>query len=364
MGEIDTDIQRARARPLGQYRTYVRGKYVVIAVSLILLAVIMVWALSIGAARMPFSQTVAALLGQGDARSANLIWQIRMPRVLIAVVGGAGLAMAGAAFQSVLRNPLASPSTLGVAQGAAFGAALGIIVFGAGATTSANVSDAINISNPYVVTLSAFGGAMASAVVILGLATFRQITPEGMVLAGVALSAMFSAGTTLLQYFASDTQIAAVVFWTFGDLGRVSYGELRLAAVVTLLSAAFFVHHRWNYNAMESGESSAMALGVNANRVRMTTMVVGTLVTATVVSFVGIISFIGLIAPHIMRRFIGADNRHLLPATAIAGSIILLLSDVVARLAIPPMILPIGAITSFLGGPMFLYLLFRGVGRR
>ncbi|HZK06138.1 MAG TPA: iron ABC transporter permease [Actinomycetaceae bacterium] len=347
-----------------QYEGYVLRKWLIIGIEVVLLLVIGLFALGVGAASLTMGESLAALFGQGEPQAANIVWKLRMPRVLTAIIGGMGLALAGAAFQSVLRNPLASPSTLGVAQGAAFGASLGIIVFGAGSTVSSNVGDAVNITNPYIVSIAAFCGAMLSTLVVLGLAQFRQITPEAMVLAGVALSALFSAGTTLVQYFASDVQIAAVVFWTFGDLGRASYGEVRIMAIVTLVVAVYFMANRWSYNAMESGETTAMGLGVNANAVRLGTMVLGTGVTAVVVSFVGIISFIGLIAPHIMRRFIGSDNRYLLPAAGLAGAILLLLSDLVARLAMSPVILPIGAITSFLGGPMFLYLLFKGVGRR
>lgn len=361
-----TSVPRTQPAPGAsiQYEGYVRRKWLIIGIEVVLLLVIALFALGVGAASLTMGESLAALLGQGEPQAANIVWKLRMPRVLTAIIGGMGLALAGAAFQSVLRNPLASPSTLGVAQGAAFGASLGIIVFGAGSTVSSNVGDAVNITNPYIVSIAAFGGAMLSTLVVLGLAQFRQITPEAMVLAGVALSALFSAGTTLVQYFASDVQIAAVVFWTFGDLGRASYGELRIIAIVALAVAVYFMANRWNYNAMESGETTAMGLGVNANAVRLGTMVTGTVVTAVVVSFVGIISFIGLIAPHIMRRFIGSDNRYLLPAAGLAGGILLLLSDLVARLAMSPVILPIGAITSFLGGPMFLYLLFKGVGRR
>ena len=314
---------------------------------------------------MSAQETVLALFGMGTERTSLVVWNLRMPRILTAIVGGFGLGMAGCAFQAVLRNPLASPSTLGISQGAAFGASVAIILLGAGTATSGAVAaDIVSINNPYVVTLCAFIGSMLSTLLVLGLSRFRQITPESMILAGVALSALFGGATTLIQYFASDVQIAAVVFWTFGDLGRTIYPEIAILTAIVVLSSAYFIVNSWNYNAMESGEASAMGLGVNANTVRLVTMAVGSLVTAVVVSLVGIISFVGLIAPHIMRRFLGGDNRFLVVGSGLMGSVLLVLSDLFARMAIAPIVLPIGAITSFLGAPLFLYLLYKGVSKR
>lgn len=347
-----------------RYKGYVGKKWQVIVIAILILLVAALLSVGMGSATMTIPESIGALFGGGNEQTQNIVTRLRLPRVLVAIAGGFGLAIAGAAFQSVLRNPLASPSTLGVAQGASFGASIGIVVFGAGTTAGVSAASPVQIDNPYIVTICAFSGAMLSTIVILGLSKFRQITPESMVLAGVALSSIFSAGTTLVQYFADDVQIAAVVFWTFGDLGRASYREILLVFIVVAAAAIYFLYNRWNYNAMESGETTAIGLGVNANRVRLGTMVMGTLVTSVVVSFVGIISFIGLIAPHIMRRFIGSDHRYLIPAAGVAGSLLLLLSDLTARMLMAPIILPIGAITSFLGGPMFLYLLFRGVNRR
>ncbi len=367
MADIGTDLARHK-KSVGfkgdEYKGYVRRKELIIILEVVLVVLISLVAICLGSSGISLQSALLALIGQGDAQTMNIVWQLRMPRILTALLGGLGLALAGCAFQSVLRNPLASDSTLGISHGAAFGATIGIIVFGAGATVSSNVADAVNISNPYTVTICAFGGAMLSTLVVLGLSRFRQITPEAMVLAGVALSSLFVGATTLVQYFASDVQVAAVIFWTFGDLGRTSYQEVAIIAVVTLFSFLFFLLNRWNYNAMESGETSAMGLGVKANLVRLTSMVIGSLVASTIVSFVGIINFVGLIAPHVMRRFVGSDYRYLLPASALAGAILLLVGDLLARLVIAPVILPIGAITSFLGAPLFLYLLFKGVASR
>lgn len=290
-----------------------------------------------------------------------VVWNLRMPRVLTAIVGGIALALAGCAFQSVLRNPLASASTLGISQGAAFGASIAIIVLGMG--SSAAAYEGLGTSNPYLTVICAFAGAIASTLIILALSRFRDMTPESIVLAGVALSALFTGATALIQYFATDTQVAAVVFWTFGDLGRTSYREIAIMAIVTLAAFAFFHLNRWSFNAMESGEGTAHGLGLNVKRTRLLNMIVGAFASSTVIAFCGTINFIGLVAPHIMRRFIGNDYRYLLPASALAGAVILLLSDVIARMAVASVVLPISAITSFVGAPLFLYLLMRGAHR-
>lgn len=349
---------------LESYRKYTFRKWMVLAACVLVVFASTIWAVCSGSSGLSPLEVIAALFGQGNERTTLVIWNLRMPRILTAIIGGFGLGMAGCAFQAVLRNPLASPSTLGISQGAAFGASVGIIVLGAGGTTAGAIAaDIVSIDNPYIVTICAFVGSMLSTMLVLALSRFKQIGPESMILAGVALSALFGGATTLIQYFASDTQIAAVVFWTFGDLGRTIYPEIALLSVIVAASTVYFLFNGWNYNAFESGEASAIGLGINANSVRLTTMAVGSLVTATVVALVGIISFVGLIAPHIMRRFLGGDNRFLIIGSGFMGSVLLVLSDLFARMAIAPIVLPIGAITSFLGAPLFLYLLFKGVRR-
>jgi iron complex transport system permease protein len=266
-------------------------------------------------------------------------------------------------MQNNLRNPLASPSTLGISNAAAFGANLAIIVFGAGSIQSTG-TDAVIINNPYLVTVFAFVWAMIGTVIILMLARFRGFSSEAMVLAGVALSSLFSAGTILIQYFAQDVQIAAAVFWTFGDLGRASWREVAILASVISLAVVYFILRRWDYNALDSGEETAKSLGVHVENVRMGGMFVSSLITAVAVSFLGIIGFIGLVGPQIMRRIVGGDHRYLIPASALTGSLLLLVSDTLARTVVSPVVLPVGAITSFFGAPLFLYLLARGYQKK
>ncbi len=343
------------------YLRYVGRKRVAVISMAALLIVVALWSISIGAREMSLVETISAVIGFSDQQDMVVVWNLRMPRVLAAIVGGIALSLAGCAFQATLRNPLASASTLGVSQGAAMGASIAIIFFGAG--TAAVTEGTALSSNPYLTAICAFCGAMLSTLVILGLFRLREMTPVSIVLAGVALSALFTGVTTLIQYFADDSQVAAVVFWTFGDLSRVDYRQLALMAAVTLVSAIYFMAGRWNLNAIESGEVSAHGLGVDVRRTRMLGMLVASAAASCVIAFCGTINFIGLVAPHVMRRIIGSDYRFLLPASAFAGGVLLLLSDIIARTAMSPLILPISAITSFVGAPMFIYLLFKGVRR-
>ncbi|QRN84363.1 iron ABC transporter permease [Chloroflexota bacterium] len=316
-------------------------------------------AINAGAANTSPMDVLRALLGLAEDNSGIVIWNIRLPRVITALVAGMGLAVAGTVMQTSLRNPLASPFTLSIANAAAFGANLAIVFFGAG-TLHSSTHDAVFIANPYSVSFSAFSFAILAMLLILLLAKLRGFTPESVVLAGVALGSLFTAGTTLIQYFADDVQVASMVFWTFGDLGRVSWREVGILALVTVVAIVYFFFHRWDYNAMDGGEDTARGLGVDVSRVRFWTLLISALVTAVAVSFMGIIGFIGLIAPHMMRRILGIDHRYLLPASALAGSALLLIADTVARTVVSPVVLPVGAITSFFGAPLFLFVLSRG----
>jgi len=185
-----------------------------------------------------------------------------------------------------------------------------------------------------------------------------------MVLAGMALSTLFEAGTSIVQNFAPDVRVAATVFWRFGDLGRASWNEVAIMAIIISISTVYFLIRRWDYNALDSGEESAQGLGVNVQRVRLGGMFTASLITAVVVSFLGIIGFIGLVGPHLTRRFIGGDHRFLIPASALTGTLLLLVSDTVARTIIAPVVLPVGTVTAFLGAPLFLYLLMKGYGKK
>lgn len=344
------------------YRDYIQFKILVIIIFAILTFIASLFSIVAGSAGLTIKEVLLTLIGRGTETTKTIVFNLRLTRVLASIIGGTGLAITGCAMQSILRNPLASDSTIGVSQGAAFGAAFAIVVLGAGVQYHTN--DAVTVTNPYLVSVCAFAFSLVSTFVVLGLSKFEEITPESMILSGVALSALFGGGTAIMQYFADDVSLATIVFWTFGDMGRASWKQIIIMAVVVSLAGIYYFFNRWNYNAIQSGENSAKGLGVNVDTMRIVGMVVCSFTSAVIVSFVGIINFVGLVSPHVMRRIIGDDYRYLLPASALAGSLMLLLSDTVARLVVAPIVLPIGAITSFLGAPLFLYLLYKGVKKK
>ncbi len=344
------------------YEAGQRRKALALLAVIILLLLAALVSCAVGSIRLSPGELLSALFGGGDGTARRVLYEIRLPRAAAAILVGAALGMSGAVMQCVLNNPLASASTLGVSQGAAFGAAVGIIVFGGGAVAGGDY--AVQIDKPYIVTLCAFLCGSASTAVILAISRLRRdLGPGALILAGVALRSLFTGGSTLLQYFADDTKLGAVVFWTFGDLGGTDWGELGILAAVTALALIYFLSRRWDYNALGAGGDTAQSLGVNVRAVALVSMAVCTAASALAVSFVGIISFIGLVAPHAMRRLVGDDYRWLLPCSAAGGALLLILADLVSRVLIAPVILPVGAITSFLGAPVFLWLLLRKGGR-
>lgn len=342
------------------YRRYIQRKALFLATSVLLLFGCVILALSLGAASVPFSAVIRTLCGLPvEQRLEIIIWHIRLPQVLTACVAGAGLAGAGAAMQAILRNPLGSPFTLGISHAAAFGAALAVMLLGATGLQSTEIAG-LDLAGSTWITAAAFLASLSAAAVILLVSRLRGSTPETMVLTGVALGALFTAGTMFLQFFADDMELAAMVFWTFGDTARATWGELGALTAATLLSGFYFYCHSWNYNAIEAGETTAKGLGVRVNAIRLTGMLVATLVTAIIIAFLGIIGFVGLVVPHMVRRCIGADHRFLLPASLLMGAILLLASDTVARLLLAPQVLPVSVLTAFLGAPVFLLLILRG----
>ena len=297
---------------------------------------------------------VQVLSGGGDSTERLVIWNIRLPRVLAAVVAGASLSLAGCAMQCLLRNPLASPFTLGISQGAAFGATLAIIGLHAGREPSTGTSGIC--TSPYLITSFAFGGAFVGIAVILALAKLSRLSAYAIVLAGVAMGSLFTAATMLLQYFAEDIEVASVVFWTFGDVGRANMTDVSLMFIVCSATLVYLVLKRYDLNAIQIGEETARSLGVNTDRLRLVAVLIATLATAVAVAFLGIIGFVGLVGPHVTRQLIGGDHRFLIPVSALMGSVLLLAADTVARTIMAPTMLPVGILTSFMGAPLFIYL--------
>lgn len=322
--------------------------FLVLLTVFLLLSILL--SLRAGSYNTPLTELIKGIFGKSADKKINLVVQNnRMPRICTAIIAGAGLGLSGCILQAILHNPLASASTLGVSQGATFGAAFAIVAM--------NMTGAIGIS------IYSFLGSIAVAIVILGLSRFKQVSADGIVLAGVAISSMLSGATTLIQYFANEIQLTSLVFWTFGDLGSTGWEDLRPMGTMVLILLGYCFAHRWDYNALLNGEETAVSLGIHVQQLTLTNMVLCCLTCSIIVSNVGLINFIGLVAPHIVRMVVGNNHVYLIPGSVLAGAALLLLGDLIARVAIMPIVLPIGAITSFLGGPLFLYLLFKG-GRK
>ena len=343
-----------------EYNRYIGKKWLALFTLAAVLFGVSVLCVSVGSSGLSVLEILKALSGNGGAQSKTIVWNVRMPRIAAGIAVGVALAMTGCIMQNVLRNPLASASTLGVSQGASFGAAFAIVYLGAGIQVNSGSSSAITFTNPFMITICAFLGGIVTTAAILALSRFSRVTPSAMILAGVAISSLFTGATALIQYFADDVMIATVVYWTFGSLGRAGWREIGLIFSLGSVAFLYFIFNRWNYNAMESGTHTAKSLGVPVNSLILASMVVCSLISSVSVAFVGCINFVGLIAPHIVRRFVGNDHRFLIPCSALMGAALMLAADAASRTLAAPAVLPVGALTSFLGAPLFLYMVVNG----
>ena len=344
------------------YLRYSRRKVLFLASLGLMLFALCMATMMLGSTDLSLWEVITYLLHPDGSWETTVVWDLRFRMVVAAILAGSALGIAGAVMQSILRNPLASPFTLGLSNASAFGASMGILFFEGGIVVG-SASAYINISNPAIVTLFAFAFAMLATGIMLLLVKVTACTPETIVLAGLAISSIFSAGLAFLQYIANDVALSAIVFWQFGSLSKVSWNNLSILAVVTVTIAIYFLLKRWDYNALESGEEVAHGLGVSVNRTRLLGLIASAVLTAVTVSFMGIIGFIGLIGPHLVKRMVGNDNRFVLIGSMLMGSLILLLSYVVGSYAFSTVI-PVGIITSAIGGPIFILILIRGHRRR
>jgi len=317
--------------------------------------------LFVGSSHMSIKECFDALFGKGSAAQVRIIQNIRIPRVLAAIIAGAGLSVAGLIMQTNLNNPMASPATLGVSNAAVFGANLSIIAFAGGFLSTGNNLNSYTVgANPYSTSLMAFIFSTFSIVLILGLCRLRSFRPGVVVLAGVAIGSVWTAATTILQFYATDVGLSAAVIWTFGDLGRATYKTDIIMAIVVVVGLTVFIITSWRLNALLTGDTAAKSMGVNINTLRFVSMLMASMITAVCVSFLGMIGFVGIICPHVIKKIIGQDHRVSIPASALAGSILLLLADTLSRSMGNGSALPVGAITSILGAPFFLaIILFR-----
>ncbi|WP_374195604.1 FecCD family ABC transporter permease [Streptomyces sp. MBT53] len=315
--------------------------------------------IALGAASLPFAEVwrdvVSHVTGGNRPGGTSgiddaIIWGSRVPRTLLAMVAGAGLAVAGAVLQTVVRNPLADPYVLGVTSGASL-AAVAVLTLG-----PAGLPGPLHLGVP----AAAFFGACATLALVVALSRHQGTTaPVRLVLAGVALSYLLQGATSYLQLRARPDQLSGVLFWLLGSVAGAQWTDLGLPATLVVVCTAWLLLHGRSLNALAMGEETAAFLGVRVQALRLQLLAVSALLTAAVISVAGGISFVGLVVPHSVRLLIGSDHRSLLPATALAGALFLLLADLAARTVAAPMELPLGILTAVAGAPFFLWLLRR-----
>jgi len=311
--------------------------------------------LGFGAAQVPLAKVLAIVLhqlGMGDAQhwthgQAQIVWQIRAPRVLLGALVGAGLALVGGALQAVTRNPLADPHLLGVSAGAVLGAVMVVLFFG-------------QFAGVFSLPVAAFVGALGSMLLVLGIASRHgRLESERLLLAGVAVSFVVMALANLLLYTGDQHAANAVMFWMLGGLGLAQWPLLWLPAVCVVASFVMMMSLARALNALMSGEQTAVSLGFNTRQVRWQVFISTSLLTGVLVSLSGAIGFVGLMLPHMARRLVGAEHRRLLPVCGLLGALFMVWVDVAARTLIAPQDLPIGIATAAIGGVFFILLLRR-----
>jgi len=348
-----------------EYHSYIWRKILFIALMLLALFVLMGYSVTVSGRDMTFWEGISTIVDhimgvQYDIKENPkkfwddyIVWKDTMPRVFGGIICGAALALCGAAMQVVLNNPLAEPYTLGVSNGAVFGAALAMIM---GISLTGIGTYAI-IGNAFLFAL------VPCVIIILMVGLMKGLSPVTMILAGTAISYFFSGLTTMMMVSTDDDTLTAAFRWQIGNLDRINWGQLEIIFAGTIVCCIILMCTTKYLNALALGDKSAKSLGVDVNKVRYAILIASSLAVAVLLSFTGIIGFIGLLSPHIVRTILGADNRYVMPASMLLGAVILLFADTISRF-FAGIDLPVGVVMMFVGSPIFLYVLLGNRGRR
>ncbi|WP_437891070.1 FecCD family ABC transporter permease [Phytobacter sp. V91] len=287
-----------------------------------------------------------------DAGTRVIVWELRLPFALMAIVVGMGLGLAGAEMQTILNNPLASPFTLGVSSAASFGAALAIIL-GIGIP---------GIPDQWFISVNAFVFALMACFILDGISRWTRVATSGVVLFGIALVFTFNALISILQFVASEDTLQGLVFWTMGSLARASWDKLAILVITLLLIVPLSMRNARKLTALRLGEDRAVSFGINVRKLRLATLLRISVISALTVAFVGPIGFIGLVAPHISRMIFGEDHRFYLPGSMLIGALVLSMASVLSKNIVSGVIIPVGIVTSLVGVPFFLSIIIRHRG--
>lgn len=306
----------------------------------------LVFDIATGPSMLPVGEVVKSLLGLdgADAMSRVIVHDLRLPMALMALVVGAALGVGGAEIQTLLNNPMASPYTLGLAAAAGLGASL-VIAFGS-----------LGLPETLAVPAGAFAMTMLASGILFLFASARRFNSAVLVLVGIAMLFLFQSFLSLIQFIAAPEVSQQILFWLFGSLTKATWESLTVTAAVTAVCVALLSRDLWKLTALRLGEERAAGLGINLQRLRIKTLVLVAVMTATAISFVGIIGFIGLVAPHVARMLLGEDQRFFLPGAMLAGAAFLSVASVLSKTIIPGALFPVGIVTSFVGVPFFFWI--------
>lgn len=336
-----------------QLRSQRRKNAMVLACACIIVLLSIAVSCFAGVANVTPGRLLATLLPQIPAEpltetELTVLTHLRLPRIVMAFLGGMGLAVSGLTMQAITGNSMASPFTTGLSNAAAMGAAT-VIVF------EWNFMGSLQLST----VCGAFILAFACSALVYGISSAKGFGSTTIVLVGIALNYFFSALNSGMQYIANEEKLASIVNWTFGNLSTSTWEQIAFVAAALLLALPYLFSRAWHFNLLTTGDESATALGVNVGRLRLISGLMITLISASIISFTGVIGFVGLVAPHIARLLVGGDHRVLLPLTAPLGSALLVLADLAGRTVASPVVIPVGIVVSFIGVPIFLYLILR-----
>ena len=330
------------------YRKQTYHKLLYILIGLAICFVSFVTDIVVGPANLTFHDVWLALIQSSDiSKNAYvIIWSLRLPMAIMALLVGAALGIAGAGMQTILDNPLSSPYTLGISAGAGFGAALMVVV---GVT-------ALEFLGAFMVPFGAFIFATLTSFAIYSINKIKNFSSETMILAGIGMMFLFQALQSLMQYMASPEALQNIVFWTMGSLSKANWINITIVLVVLVIMLPLMMKEAWHLTALKLGDEKAAGLGVNVEKLRVKVFAFISIITAVAVSFVGTIGFIGIVGPHIARMLVGEDQRFFLPLSAVCGMAILSLASIVSKMLVPGAMFPIGIVTAIIGVPFFFSL--------
>lgn len=336
------------------YRAILRRRVSLLVVLAVLIVASMLLDFTLGPSGLPLDTLWHTLIDPAsvDAGTRVIVWDIRMPYALMAIIVGLTLGLAGAEMQTILNNPLASPFTLGVSSAAAFGAALAIVL-GIGIP---------GIPAQWFISANAFIFALLAALLLDGITRWTQVATSGVVLFGIALVFTFNALVSMLQFIANEDTLQGLVFWTMGSIARASWAKLGILLLALAVIMPLSMLSSWKLTSLRLGEDRAISFGINVRRLRLATLLRISILSALSVAFVGPIGFIGLVAPHIARLLFGEDHRFYLPASALIGALVLSLASIVSKNLISGVIIPVGIVTSLVGVPFFITIIVRHRG--